>query len=334
MKTFIKISLSLISFILISFIIWFSWGSYSKNHIKNLLDHNFYIPDTKLSYDKITLSGFPFNFCFNIINLESENHNGTKIKFPKIHIDTNFTIKKFNITFGKELFILYPDSPLLTVRFKDPAHVSATLYSSALTLLLTSAQFNLTDIRALTYTDYGFSVSNAEKHEKIFISNANSIKIQSFLTLANEYNFRITSSLKGQGSFYQNTKMQGENLLNTDIIFSINTDKNFHIHNMNVNFVKCALSSDYYTTNISGHMNYKQHFGFNGQVNVNIHNIQAFFDFIGSFINNKSTQKWGKILNAMSGQSNNISFRIAGDNNQIRWGKLSDHELTKMLVQQ
>ncbi len=359
MKTLIKISLSLFSVILIYFIIWFGWGSYTKSYIKSAISNNF-LSGITFSYDKITLSGFPFNLNFTIKDLVSEHQNGIKIVLPKVVIATNFSIKKLNISLDKELYISSKDTPTLVVHFKEGgAHISATLYSSALALLTASEKFNLTEISTINYIDYGFSITNPEQHQKIFISNANSIKIHSFLTATNDYTLRIKSNLNGRGSIYlDNKKIRGENFLNTDIIISINFNKNesitnvdesynntayvspthtSFINNMNINFINFILSSDNYATNITGHMNYKRHFGFDGQVNISITDLSEFFSFLGFFMNETHSQKFLKIIKTMNNHpntnENQVSFRITGNKNNLMWGNLSDYNFTKMLLQ-
>lgn len=347
MKSVIKILLSLLCCILIYFAIWYSWGNYARNYIIQTIDNQFFISNATLTYDEISLSGFPFHLKFNIKKLKSTTPNDTVVELPDIKIETNILIQKVNINFGDIFKVFQKDHSPLTIRFKNGISFVTKLYSSPISLLITSSKFNLAEIATMTYTDYGYSVIDAQSNEKIFISTQNTIKLQSFFNSTNDYNLRIKSTLNGRGSIYlENKKIRGENFLNTDIVFSSNYNKDTEINNMTINFIKCTLSSDHYIFNVLGNMNFKRHFGFNGQIDVSITDLPEFFDSLRVFLKEKTINKWTNILKAMNQERlanpidtpgatqphNNIAFRITGDNNNIVWGRLQDHTLTKMLI--
>lgn len=334
MKIFIKISVSLFTVFFVYFLMWYMWGNYARNSTVNLIQKNF---KDKISYDKIKLTGFPFNLRYSIRGLNCYLNNDTVIKFPEIKITSTLLIKNLNINLNNPVEIFQKDKVPFSINFIDGAYISVKLYSSVLSLIATSNRFDLTDISTIKYSDYGYSFINTKLKEKIFISNSNSIKISSFINPTNEYTLRITSLLNGRGSLYlDKDKIQGQNSLNTDIIVISNYNKDAYINNMTLNFIKCTLSSDHYNINISGNMNYKRYFGFNGLVNVEINDLPKFLDFLKYFLQQREMQKTNDILNAMNeigaDKSNNVEFRISGTENNLMWGKLQDHAFTKMLL--
>lgn len=346
MKSAIKIPLSLICCILIYFAAWYSWGNYTRSYIIKTINNKFFISNTTFTFDKISLSGFPFNLNFNIHNLKSTTRQNTVIEFPDISIETSILMQKVNINFGNTFKVLQKTHSPLLVKFQNGVSISTKLYSSPITLLATSSKFNLTDIATMTYTDYGYSVIDLHSNEKLFISNHNLIKMQSFFNSTNDFNIRVNSTLNGLGSIYlENKKIRGENFLNADVIFSSNYNRDMDINNMTLNFIKFTLSSDHYIFNILGHMNFKKHYGFNGQIDVSITDLPEFFDSLSVFLKEQTINKWINILKAMNQEkavnpidnpeaqpNHNVSFRITGDNNHIVWGRLQDHTLTKMLI--
>ncbi len=347
MKSVTKILLSLICCILIYFAIWYSWGNYARSYIEKTINNKFFISNATFTYDEISLSGFPFNLKFNIKKLKSTTPNNTIVEFPDVNIETGVLIQKVNINFENIFRVFQKDHTPLIIRCKNGISISTKLYSSPLALLATSSKFNLAEIATITYTDYGYSIIDAQSNEKIFISNQNTIKLKSFFNATNDYNLRIKSTLNGYGSIYlENKKIRGESFLNTDVVFSSNYNKDTEINNMTINFIKCTLSSDHYIFNILGHMNFKRHFGFNGQIDVSITDLPELLDSLSVFLKEKTINKWTNILKAMNQEKdtkpadkpeaaqthNNIFFRITGDNNNIVWGRLHDHTLTKMLI--